>query len=381
MPRLLNGTRVLFAVTTVFALVAGYLGITRVRPELGGLDACYGTLQLFVLGNPLFDQEQQWPWFLNVARFAAPAVTGYALFETVRLVAAEQARWLRARTVHGHTIVAGDTPFATAVARQWERRGTTVVQIPGPVDAAALRTAGISRAHALIACSDHQEDPWVNLMTALDASQIERDDTPLTIHAQLADPTMAFTARSLGMTQASKLKVRFFNVAELAAAALAEQEGCHQDVAIVGMSDFGHALLLALARAWQRQEKTEPLRVSIVDDDAIAVDRLTAAHPILGTACSITPLDLTQPRSGPGLTRVYVCHQDETKALSTALATPALWPEEEGGLVVRLDRLAGIGQAFGAQGQLLDDMHGRLRITSVVELASSAMVADREDLD
>lgn len=380
MPRLLTGTRVLFAVITALALAGGYLGIARVRPEIGPLDAFYGTLQLFVLGNPLFDQHQPWPWYLNAARFAAPAVTGYAIFETVRLIAAEQARWLRARTVHGHTIVAGDTPFADAITRLLEKHGT-VTRITGAIDAEALRAAGISRADVLIACADHRSDPWVNLVAALDASQIERNGRPLTIHAELADATTAFTARSLGMTQASKLKVRFFNIEELAASALARAEGLRQDIAIVGLQEFGSALLIELARAWQRQGQAEPLRVTIVDDRAdAAVARLTATHPVLATACAISTVDIGQIPSGTPFSRVYVCYQDEAKALSTALTTPALWPADAGGLVVRLDRLAGISQAFGAHGRLLDDM-GRLRITSVVELASSGMASEHEDID
>jgi hypothetical protein len=46
---------------------------------------------------------------------------------------------------------------------------------------------------------------------------------------------------------------------------------------------------------------------------------------------------------------------------------------------VRLDRLAGISQAFGATGRLFDDMQGRLRIISVTELASTAMAAEHDD--
>jgi hypothetical protein len=379
---LLTGTRILFAVVTALALTGGYLGIAHVKPEIGPLDVFYGTLQLFVLGNPLFDESQPWPWYLNLARFAAPAVTAYAIFETVRLIAAEQARWLRALAVHGHTIVAGDTPFAEAITSLLEKRGTTVTQIRGALGAAEFRRAGIGRADVLIACADHRADPWVNLVAALDASQIEREGRPLTIHAQLADATLAFTARSLGMTQASKLKVLFFNVEELAAAAIAKEEGPHQNIAIVGMQEFGSALLVELARAWQRQAPTEPLRVTIVDDEASSViARLTATHPILAKACVLTPVDAGHIPSGQPFSRVYVSYEDEARALSTAIAMPALWSADTGGLLVRLDRLAGVGRAFGGQGRLLDDMQGRLRMISVVELASSAMAAEREDVE
>jgi hypothetical protein len=381
-PRLLTGTRVLFGVLTLFALAGGLLGIARVSPGRNVFDVVYGTLQLFVLGNPLFDQSQAWPWYLQTARFAAPAVTGYAIFEAVRLILAEQARWLKARTIHGHTIVAGDTPFAEAMTRLLEKAGTSVSQISGTADASALRRAGIGRADVLIACADHRQDPWVNLVTALDASQVNREDRPLTIHAQLGDATVAFTARSLGMTQASKVRVRFFNMEELAASALARSDGLNQDIAIAGLQEFGSALLVELARAWLRQGQAEPLNVTIVDDQAPStLARLLAAHPVIASACTVTTLEPDQSPSGPSFSRVYVCHQDATKALSTALTTAGLWPTEAGGLVVRLDRLAGIDRAFGGAGRLLDDMHGRLRIVSVVELASSAMVAERDDSD
>ncbi len=379
MPRFLTGTRVLFTLITAFAVVGGYVGIAEMKPGLGLAETSYGTLQLFVLGNPLFDEVQPWPWYLNAARFAAPAVTGYALFETARLIATEQARLLRARTIHGHTIVTGDTLFAETITRVLEQHGTTVTRIIGPADGQALRKAGVSRADVLIACADHHPDPWVNLVTAIDASQIERSGRPLTIHAELGDATVAFTARSLGMTQASKVKVRLFNMEELAAAALAKSAGAEQDIAIVGLQEFGSALLVELARTWHRLAQAEPLKVTVVDDQAAAtVARLIATYPVIGSACKVTV-----PDSLDGLeqtfSRVYVCYQDEVKALNTALSTAGLWPTAGGGLVVRLDRLAGISQAFGATGRLLDDMQGRLRITSVTELASMAMATEHDD--
>ncbi len=381
-PRLLTGTRILFSLITVAAVIGGYLGLSRLQPEKGAIDVIYGILQLFVLGNPLFDEPRVIPWFLNAARFALPAVTAYAIFETGRIIATEQARWLKRRVTYGHTVVAGETTLANAVVSFLAKQGVNVIQIAGPVDAVSLRDAGISRADELIACADHIQDPWVNLAIALEAAEIERNGRPLKVRAQVSDAALAFTARSLGMTQATKVSVRFFNVEELAAAALAGNEGHHQDIAILGLQEFGGALLVELARSWRKRQPREPLNVTVVDEHASArLERLTATHEVIGETCAITTVDGTHLPAGNTFSRVYVCYQDEAKALNAALTASGLWPSETGGLVVRLDRLAGISRAFNGTGRLLDDMKGRLRIISVVDLASSAMVGDHGDSD
>lgn len=382
MSRLLTGTRVLFSLITIAAVVGGYAGLRQVQPEKSAIDVIYGVLQLFVLGNPLFDEPQPWPWYLDAARFALPAVTVYAIFETGRLIATEQARWLKRRITYGHTVVAGDTTLANATVALLRQRETNVIQVTGPVDGAGLRNAGISRADVLIACADHRQDPWVNLAIALEAAEIERNGRPLKIRAQVGDAALAFTARSLGITQATKVSVRFFNIEELAATALAAAEGHHQDIAILGLQEFGAALLVELARSWRRRRPGEPLNVTILDEQGPErLQRIVASHEVVGENCEITIATDTQLSAGTRFSRVYVCYQDEAKALNAALSMSRLWPTEKGGLVVRLDRLAGFGRAFEENSRLLDDMNGRLRIISVAELASSVVANDQNDSD
>jgi hypothetical protein len=378
---MLGGTRILFVGITIVAVAGGYLGLAQVDPSKSAVDQVYGTLQLFVLGNPIFDLPGVWPWYLNLARIAAPAVTAFAVFETGRLIVADQARRFRARAISGHTVVAGDTPFATAVVASLRATGTVVKHLSEAVDGDALREAGVGRASVLIACADHRDDPWVNLSIALDAAEIERDGRPLRIKAQVSDPAVAFTARSMGMTQAAKVGVSFFNIEEIGARAIAAGAD-RQDIAIVGLQEFGSALLLELARSWRKLRPGVPLNVTVVDERASArVAELKATHEVIAASCVLTAIDGEQIPAHSDLSRVYICYQDETKALRTALTAAAFWPAEEGGLVVRLDKLAGIGRAFDGNARLLDDLKGRLRVVSVVQLASAVMAGDDIDSD
>src|SRR5205823_717670 len=78
-------------------------------------DLHYYAAQLFVLSPPPVDGGRNFPPLLEIARFAAPAVTVYALIEAGRrLFAAELAR-LRTRRTRGHDVVCGDSPVAYAL--------------------------------------------------------------------------------------------------------------------------------------------------------------------------------------------------------------------------------------------------------------------------
>ena len=160
---------------------------------------------------------------------------------------------------------------------------------------------------------------------------------------------------------------------------------------ILGGTAFGRAVLVELARRWRvrdpQGDRLVPL--ALVDEAATEIAaELSQRYPFLSRVCRITPLDggLTEalrqlPRSGFPLPpdRVFICYDDEERALKTALTAEQLWHGGPGSVVVRLDRLANLREAFGSgtDDGILDDLSGALRLYGVVHAACDpALIGD-----
>lgn len=406
--------RLLFAIGGVVAFICGYLGLDEYLRESTGdrqnpFDLIYYDLQLFVLGAPPLDDGGPFPPLLDIARFAAPAVTAYAVVEACRLLFATELRRLRDRNARGHVIVCGDGLVADTLTRRLRAAGNRVVTVrsddetgkvgKGGVARAArdpdvLRAAGIARARAVYACTD---DSATNAAIGLAAARHSR--SPLAVYAQVSDPELclALQARHLGLARQPGAQLDFFNIDDLAARKLFTEEplvavdGHPPRVLILGATAFGRAVLVELARRWRVRDphgaKLVPL--ALVDDAATEVARqLTHRYPFLSRVCRIIPMDggLTEllarlPRLGFPLPpdRVFICYDDEEQALKTALTAEQLWHGGPGSMVVRLDRLANLREAFGSGHGIgvLDDLSGALRLYGVVHAACDpALIGD-----
>ena len=400
--RLLAAHRVVFAVLVVLALVTGYAGFAaylhgNARFGHSPLDLLYDDLQLFVLGPfPLQDGGTgPLPVTLQVARFAAPLVTVYAFVEASRLfLAAEVQRW-RTQRASGHVVVCGSGATALALTRRFTELGARVVSIhqgPAPVRKFAvtgdarlpetLRAAGVHRATALYACTD---DTATNTVIALAARRMARDSgTGLAVYALATDPDLclALQARNLGQPRSAGGRIEFFNVDELGARKLFDDPppaAGPPHTLVIGASSFGRAVVVEQARRWRASRPgPEVPSVTLVDENATeALADITQRYPFVADVCRLRPHDegLAGLRTGPAgdrpPTMVVVCLDDEEASLRTALTVDRLWHGGPGSLVVRLERLSSLRDAFdGSAGDpLLDQMAGVLRLFGVVEAA------------
>lgn len=407
------GMRAVFAAAAALSLLFGYIGLHQYMGDQARVpDVLYNALQLFVLGSPMTDDGGPYPLSLEIARFAAPGVTFYALFETLRVVFASEAERLRARRARGHVVICGDGPIAATLSRQLRAAGHPVVQVAdsrsdtvgrrAPLwvlgDARnpdVLRAAGVAHASALYACAD---DSATNTAIALAAGRRRRDERPLAVYAHVEDPELclALQARHLGTSEPPAIRLDFFNIDDLAARHLLTKDPIIPPLdrpprfLVVGATAFGRAIIVEIARQWRVLPSSAMWRVEVAVVDAAAtsiIEELTFRYPFLSKASDLTPYDedlltvLGEEGTLAAPDRVFICHEDEQSALKTALIADRLWRGGPGSVIVRQDQLATLQTAFdGARDDhLFDQVSSTLRLFGVVDAACDPVMI-RDDL-
>lgn len=382
------GWRLGFIAVGLLAIVLGYRGLAQALAEPGSqyshqrLDLIYYTLQLFVLGSPPLDNGGHFPAMLQIARFAAPAVSVYAILEAARALFASELGRLRTRHARGHDIVCGSSAIAEALVARLLEHGRRVVHIPAggaatpqrgaasvpgnPTTVEVLRNAGTGRARTLYVCTD---DSAQNLAVA-DLATGFRAAHPsgLDIHVHVDDPEfcLALQARRLGVLPSTGTGVNFFSTHDLAARKLLETQppprppGRAPQLMIVGASRFGAALIVELARYWRLQDALlqRPLSITLVDDEPCTmIERIQRLYPFLTDSCVFTArqrqvqtlLDGDLPDEPPD--RVYVCCDDEGLSLKLALTMDHFWRRGPRSLVVAGGRVGTLDRVFDAGGR------------------------------
>jgi len=391
--------RVVFLLIGVGALVLGYVGLDRYLGDQPAasrhpLNLLYDTLQLFVLGSDPLQNATTLPATLQLARFAAPAVTLFAVTEACRLLLATQVRRLRARRSRGHVVVCGDTSVARTLAERLYAGGARVVVVRtqpigvlelrrlgvngNPRDPDVLRGAGAGRAAVIYACEDDSAKNVAIATTA--AGLVARHGGHTAVYAQIHDPerTLALQARRLGVASSGGLRLDFFNLDQLAVHVLlarhplAVRAGRAPRLLVVGDSPFARALIVELSRHWRLWRRTALSRLAIdfvAPDSARVLRELSLRHVTIDESCTVTahPAELgallADPSAGP-YDRAYICDPDEEAGLQIALTGYELWHRVTGAVVVPVDRLSGLADAFDVDvpQPVLDQLDGRLQL-------------------
>ncbi|HVW39826.1 MAG TPA: RyR domain-containing protein [Amycolatopsis sp.] len=356
--------RILFGMLAVVSLVLGYLGLaeylaTSTQFAHRPVDLLYYDLQLFVINSGPVTNGGPYPWPLEISRFLTPAVTGYALIEAVRVLFAAEIARLRARRRARHIVVCGNSVAARTLAARLREDGHKVVLVEAARSPGVLAAAGLARATRLYACAD--ETP-ANIATVLAAGRVERKaHAPLEVHAHVADPELGDSLR--GGRWREGLEVDFFSLDGVAAkAVVASEQPEGERLVVIGLSGFGRALLLELARRAERAG--DQVEVTVVDPDGeAAVAELHARQPFFGKSCRVSVVPVYRPE--PGAHRVFVCHDDEERALRDGLGAAATVDATRGTVIVRMAQLAGVGEMIVRHGQ-----EDRLRFVGVLDMAS-----------
>lgn len=424
-PRVIVATRVFFGVIALAAMVFGYIGLhsfvhdhTSDYGQPTTTNLLYYDIALFLLQSAPAQSQYPQPWQLEVARFAAASFIVYTVAELGVAISANRVRQTRLRRASDHAVVCGNTRAARFVAAELKRWGMKVVVIDDqaersersadpwvvngdPSNPRTLLAAGVSRAAEMYVCLEESQRN-AEIVSAAERIRAGRE-RPGKIYALIADPELCVMMKarrwsSADVDGAPLLHVDFFNPDELAAqsAVRGDQsalDGPVPEFAIVGSGAFGRAVLVELARQWLPRKATAPvgarMRITLVADDApTAAMQIRQRFPFIDEACVLRGYDGSLPQlladrqrlAASALRRLYLCQDVESEALKSALTAVAYLRSSVDSVVVRLDRLSGIAEAFegGLNGRaLLDAFGGRLRVVDVVrEGCDPAIIGD-----
>ncbi len=341
----------------------------------------YQALQLFVLeSGPV---SGALPWELELARFAAPVTSAYALVRLLAAVFHDRVERLRARRLRDHVAVAGLGRTGGLLVEALLRGGRRVIVIeldpmnPGLASVRALgglivagdarrpevlRSAGVERARQLVVLCGTDA---INIEVVARAREVVRSRRGGSLHAvvQVDEPHLAqlLCLEELERYAEAPIRVDFVNVPVAATQALLRAHppfepsvGASPTVGVVGNGPTARHLLPALARARASrgdEDRIGRLRLVVAGWAADALVSLRRAHPELEEFVELSPVNDLAGIAGREPATVYVCPDDDQAAAINALELRALMAGHSATIVVVLERRAGLGS-------LLDGSHG-----------------------
>ena len=391
----------------------GYLQLTSAKPRYGLLDALYRAITLYGFGgaaNPPI------PVTLQIARIAAPLLTGYAAIGAVLALSRAQARVLGIRLfVRHHVVIAGAGEIGGRLAAALIDHVPVVVIEADPTngnltglrlrgvrtligsaaDPAVLRQAGIANAQALVVAVGSGGSNVDVAAAAIGA--LEDRAQPLNVFVALDNLDLWSSLSAEGATFASSrsgVRLEYFNAMAIGAQLLVERqppfpEGGdpqREHVLIVGLEGAAEQLILRLARLWVSHPSRSATKLRLTLTGPAADEELAgliARNPALEDYLSLgaRPLAIesaafqagaamSEPDAPCDVTRAYVTLADESDGLLAALALHAR-PDTVGVpvTVAVADDHAGVGSVLGSD-------RGRFKAIEVFGVLSEAMRSD-----
>ncbi len=391
---------ILLGLLSVFLGVIGFqLYYTQTGQPYNFGRALYGALELleFKGGNlptPI-------PWELAVATWLAPAVTMYGVLLGLAAVFRDQMQAMRLRFTSNHVVICGLGQRGVLLARNFHSSGQTVVVIENdggnpyiPAcremgifvlagdahDAYTLRKAGAVRAQALIAvCADDSANADIAEKARGLVSKSRGRKLNCAIH--IRDPRLWVFLRKQEFNPAKDeaFRLDFFNIYDHGARQLlrenpllpqsATKSGKAPHLLIVGLGNLGNQILIHAARQWfpQYEMNGSKLTISVVDPEAqTKIDRLCQDYSLVKKTCEwgVYQMDINSSEfrhakfleakhQKPAITCIYVCLDDETMSLRSALGLLEQTQASEIPILVRMTEDTGLASLLkGAKGGL-----------------------------
>lgn len=323
---------------------------------------------------------------------------------------------LRVRGMHGHVVICGLGSTGALLAQAFQRDGYKVLAIEKAEDNS--RIGAVREAGAVVLIGDAARTEVLRrarvdraahivIVTGADATNVEiaaaaralvLDSTAsVSCSAQIEDPELWYALRSWDVGTQDRVRLAFFNVAELGARALlaryspfaggTDATRTPPRVLIVGSGALAQHLIGHMVRQWQDVDgdAKPPLPIALVDADVDRVrEDLYHRNPELRTLAAISAhaMDLRSTTFQRGaflfddaghcaVTHAYVCVDEEGLAISTALLLLNHLRQYGVHVMVRTNRAAGLAALLRAVGNEGARGASHLHVFSLLEQACS----------
>ncbi len=373
------------------ALLLGYVGFARHFAALGErrspFTLLYLTVQLFTLESGAVSESVSWP--LELARWLAPAVAAYTALQTLALIFREQLQLTRLRFFSDHTVICGLGRKGFRLAQGFRQLGDRVVAIERDeendlIQAARaedvvvltgnatqlelLRRAKVHTARRLISvCGDDGTNAEVGVRASQLTPTRRRKTLQCVLHITNPQLCALLREREIESGRIDGFRLDFFNVFDAGARTLLNEHPPFREalahpphVLVVGLGRMGENVLVHMARKWstQRPAPGDRLRVTVVDWEADGrAESLRLRYPRLGEVCELIPqsIDVRGAAFQRGdflfnadgrceITTMFVCLDDDSLGLSTALTLRQRVLEQDIPIVVRMEQDAGLAR-------------------------------------
>jgi hypothetical protein len=390
----------LLGVIAVFIL--GYIGFLKAGKTLF-TDILYRIFQLFVLS---FDATITLNLELELARWLAPAIAAYTAAKALVVIFREQFQLLKLRFLRNHIIICGLGNKGLLLSLKFKDYGYNIVAIELDEEndnikecrdinitvlignAAApyiLRRVGLNRAKSLFSLCGQDS---INVEVAVQVRKllISKRDKPLTCVVHITDPKLCrlIKEREFETEKKDDFRLEFFNLFDQAVKSMTStfppfdyKKESHSSVPhllIVGAGKMGESLLVHTAKKWMDLpgRNNEKIKISIIDKEAEKKQKLFyLRYPRLKEICEIIPreMDIESPQFEEGkflfsnsgecnLTIIYICLDNDSFALSTALTLYQRLRLYDIPIVVRMNSETGIAQLLQGESHGLGRLHG-----------------------
>ncbi|MCI0601534.1 NAD-binding protein [bacterium] len=397
--------------------VLGYAGFNQYfsleGPPKTPADLLYLTLQLFGLESGA--ETTKWvPWQLQLARFLAPVVTGYAVIRALLSIFREQWQRIRLKRVQDHVIVIGLGRKGTLFAQGFQMLGYPVIVIEkdqsndslqqfrnlgvisigaDATDKNVLRSVRVDRARYVISVCGLDE---VNAEVAVHARELYTGrTTPLNCIVHVVEPQLCQLMRRQEMISQDKklFRLDFVNLYENAIQALwtryslLQQEqidgGVQPRFIIIGLGRMGETLILHLARNWKSIHVNHRPHFTVVDKIANEkTESMLLRYPYLIRTCELHPYsmnvnsaefiraDFLSDATGMQSTSIFICLDNDSLAMSVALSLRQRLQRSETPLYVRISRESGLATLLQSDRMDLVRPFGSLEQSCTPEMLS-----------
>ena len=348
------------AVAAIVAFVLGCIGWwefkAKAHPTAGDAAfVAYWSLKDFLVNSPA---EQVIPWQLNVARFLAPLVAGWAGYSALASLFRDRVQQMRIPLMRRHVVICGLGRYVGTIFLRHLRdkhiqvvvieqdvanpnielcRGLGVPVIIGDAQRSkTLQAAGAHRARRVLAVAD---DDGVNTQIVAAWRKLPGVGSARAgCLARISDPDYCSLLRLQQARSDEESWVDFFNIDEIGARQILKKfpfdTACAQPHILVGHLDpLGVWLIWHAARIWyDTGDKKTPLLVTVLNQDPEkSVVALKSQHPALKKHCEFTPFQASAEHireqlpahhldpATPPISHAYVTAYQDRQAFQTAL--------------------------------------------------------------